>query len=71
MSQIARDCGYSHLSSESQVGFIAAAGSFRLGIVQTDGSDVWVAPGHQIGRVAGLNATNRENDFDADVIRQI
>ncbi|MCW3097644.1 MAG: hypothetical protein JWL77_3262 [Chthonomonadaceae bacterium] len=71
VSQIAHDCGYRHLSGESQVGLIAAAGSFRLGIVQSDGRDVWVAPGHQIGRVAGLNANNRENDFDSDVVRQL
>jgi hypothetical protein len=69
--QIARGGGYSHLDAGSSVGLIAAAGGFRLGIVEPDGRDVWVAPQHSIGQVNTVSQNAREDDFDSKVVEQL
>ena len=66
--QIARSTGYKQLANDSQVGLIAAAGSFRLGIATPNQRDVWVAPAFSIGRAMLLTDEARENDFDANVV---
>lgn len=71
VTNIAQDCGYSGLSANSQVGLIAAAGSLRLGIVEPDGKDVWVAPKHQLGQVSTISEQTRQNDFDDNVRTQL
>ena len=71
VQQIARESGYYHLSAESSVGLIAAAGGFRLGIVEPDGKDLWVAPQHSVGQVSTVSQTVREDDFDPKVVEQL
>lgn len=71
LRRIAREGGYSHLDNNSSVGLIAAAGGFRLGIVEPDGKDVWVAPRHPIGQVGTITQTTREDDFDPGVVAQL
>ncbi len=66
--QIASDGGYSHIDAGSSIGLIAAAGGFRLGIVEPNGRDVWVAPQHAIGQVSTVTQSARENDFDPAVV---
>lgn len=68
VGQIARSTGYKQLANDSQVGLIAAAGGFRLGIATPTQRDVWVAPAFQIGRAMLLTDQARENDFDANVV---
>ena len=71
VTQIAQESGYSQLTPNSQIGYIAAAGGMRLGVVEREGRDVWVAPRHEIGQVSGLSEEGRLNDYDAGVIAQI
>ena len=53
--------------STMQVGLIAAAGGFRLGILEPDGKDVWVSPGVHIGSVPPLDPQAQRSDFDPTV----
>ena len=68
VGQIARSTGYKQLANNSQIGLIAAAGGFRLGIATPTQRDVWVAPAFSIGRAMLLTDQARENDFDANVV---
>jgi hypothetical protein len=64
-----RSQGYADIGQNSQIGLIAAAGGFRMGVLEPDGKDVWVSPTVSIGNAAGMSDESGENDYDPNVVR--
>ncbi len=54
-----------------RVGLIAAAGGFRLGVIEPDGKDVWVSPSVHVGNVPSIDPQAQENDLDPAVEKQL